>query len=357
MAAARSSGVLDSRERTSAAAGEGAHWAGQDANAGRAEASGSGQGGAARYVSNDELMAVRLIDEANLLLMKARDLLNTAYGRAVMHAAVVCADPAVEEGLALHLRDREYTVGKITNAHECYGITLLGSEGQPFLLEEAIMLDSGAEINAIVRPLAVKMGLKLRPCMQAMAVFGGQTHVITQVAERVPWVFFRGRPHQITMLVDLHVMEGTDCYEVLMGNKLLMHPALHSVVQGFLSALCIFPELRRKQLEAVREAGQAAWGVMYEIPITTFVTKRPMQLTLVYPERGSPARSDFVGQAQTALLLSGDVEQNPGMAGFGGREPVTFFKTEKYWPPELMMEGVMTDLMLRKQRRGPVRAA
>ncbi len=61
---------------------------------------------------------------------------------------------------------------------------------------------------------------------------------------------------------------------MLLGNTLLIPPALHSVVQGFSSALCLFPELRSRQLEPVREAGQVAWGMKCEIPITAFVTKQ-----------------------------------------------------------------------------------
>ena len=120
-------------------------------------------------VSNGE-QAMKLMTKANQLLVEAMEELGKMHPT-VVHAAVTCADPRDDDDVAEHLKDRDYTVGKVTNAHESEGITLLGPDGTPYLLEKAIMIDSGAEINAVVRPVAVRMGLKLRPTRQAMAVF------------------------------------------------------------------------------------------------------------------------------------------------------------------------------------------
>ena len=168
------------------------------------------------------------------------------------------------------MQGREYTVAFILNKGATDGITLLGPEGREWLFPRQIMVDSGAEINAIIRPLAKKMGLRLSKCQVVMVIFGGKTCVITEVAKYVPWVFFQGTSHAITLLVDMFIMEGSESYGILMGQKLIMHPAVSAVLQGFLSALCVFPELATKEMEAVRAHGQTGWGQMYEILVQTF---------------------------------------------------------------------------------------
>jgi hypothetical protein len=186
-------------------------------------------------------------------------------------ASLVRAGPGTNTGrYASHLQGREYTVAFILNTSETCGITLLGPDCKGWLFPRQIMVDSGAEINAIIRSLAKKMGLRLSKCQVVMVIFGGKTCVITEVAKDVPWVFFKGTTHAITLLVDLFIMEGSDSYGILMGQKLIMHPALSAVLQGFLSSLCVFPELATNELEAVRTLGQAGWGRMYEIPVDTY---------------------------------------------------------------------------------------
>ena len=174
-----------------------------------------------------------------------------------------------------------------------------------------------------------------------MVIFGGKTCVITEVAKDVPWVFFQGTSHAITLLVDLFIMEGSDSYGILMGQKLIMHPALSAVLQGFLSALCVFPELATKEMEAVRAQGQAGWGQMYEIPVQTFKQypacsvqmlsdseykgMKEAELMKAGDVESNPRphipKGAYIGQAEARLILSGDVETNPGPISHGNHVP------------------------------------
>jgi hypothetical protein len=120
----------------------------------------------------------------------------------------------------------------------------MGPNGKAWLFARVIIIDSGAEMNAIARHLALQMGLTLRKCR--VVIFGGKTSLITEMAEAVPWVFFKGTPHQIVLLVDMYVMEAADGYGVLMGQKLIMHPALSAVLRGFFPALCVSLDLGRQ---------------------------------------------------------------------------------------------------------------
>lgn len=63
-----------------------------------------------------------------------------------------------ESQYAEHLQGREYQVAFIMNKMASSGITLVGPGGKGWLFEKVIMVDGGAEINAIVRDLAVNLG-------------------------------------------------------------------------------------------------------------------------------------------------------------------------------------------------------
>ena len=190
--------------------------------------------------------------------------------------------------VASHIQDQTLAAAHVCNDSPSTGLCLVTPDGTEHCLKDgAIMIDTGADINAIAASVAARMRLRTKACSAVMIGFNNQECHIQTVAMDVHLRLFAGTDHEINLVVDMFVMPDSSQYRILLGQPFMGHPALSAMASTYLSALCIFPELAYQELEYTNKHG---FGIMHKLPFT-MQTGAPQRVMMTRRRSNSRGRS------------------------------------------------------------------
>jgi hypothetical protein len=166
---------------------------------------------------------------------------------------------------APHLLHRNWTAAFVLNVDPAFGISFEDAHGTQLSPYKVIMIDSGADVNAMTHRQSIMLGATCVQVHMQVIAFGDNRCGVTKMATNVLTTLFLNTGEEIRLRMDYLVMPDTDQYQFLFGQPFLAHYRVCGMVSTYLDSLLVFPQLGFQPRTYTRAHGL---GRMLEIPVS-----------------------------------------------------------------------------------------